>query len=223
MVEYLDINNQLASGPPPERRSTSSKISPMYGLVIEDNQEITEVYKNFLLKNQFKIDIASNLKDALHSLNNKIYSFIILDGQFPERYGENSSSNHLPEVINILKKQMLDLHYRPMIIHISGDDNLDDISFELKNGNIDCFIPKPFFNFKNLLKLIQYFSQSGISYGSRKSDILKNYPFQDNYFYMETDQKINNMTFIATNILDNALVLNKNNIFVSSPIAKYIN
>ena len=100
-------------------------------LLVEDNARLSELVKKNLEKDNFVVDIASNLIEADVSLTTYQFDLIILDLNLPDGNGE--------EYLNKLRKKKNKI---PVII-LTANNNFDT---KIKNLNIgaDDFLTKPF-------------------------------------------------------------------------------
>src|SRR6056300_1909846 len=100
-------------------------------LLVEDNARLSELVKKNLEKDNFVVDIASNLVEADVSLSTYQFDLIILDLNLPDGNGE--------EYLNKLRKKKNKI---PVII-LTANNNFDT---KIKNLNIgaDDFLTKPF-------------------------------------------------------------------------------
>ena len=203
-----------------ERRSdTDTKLSTKCGLVIENNIDIIDYYRTILSESDFTIDIKSNFVDAVQAINNKKYTFIILDGRFPQNE-DFGTDNYFMEVIDLINYRMQKTYHRPLIIHISADNNFEEISTALQSGQIDCYIRKPLFDFQNLVSILKGFTSEGVSFGNRDSDMVNNTLEIKDYFTLNSPVENNKLQFTKNNIFD-YLKNVKSRIFVSKLVSDY--
>ena len=101
-------------------------------LIVDDEEEIRNLIKDFLIKNNFDTDLASNGKEALEKLlvKNSNFDLVILDIMMPEVDGI--------EVIKALRK----ISNIPVIFLTSKSEEIDKV-LGLEIG-ADDYITKPF-------------------------------------------------------------------------------
>lgn len=99
-------------------------------LIVEDEQNIVDVIRAYLLKEGYNVLVAQNGKDALQTLNNHSISFVILDLMLPDLSGEEVC-------INIRKKSSVP------ILMLTAKVEEEDKIYGLNIG-ADDYITKPF-------------------------------------------------------------------------------
>jgi DNA-binding NtrC family response regulator len=99
-------------------------------LVIDDEQEVREVLKDFLESRGFSVTLASNGADGLDSIKREIPNLIIIDLLLPGEHGIN------------LIKTVKDQYFIPVII-VSGIYNRQEIDHIMEEYFVECFLEKP--------------------------------------------------------------------------------
>ncbi|MBL7814042.1 MAG: response regulator transcription factor [Saprospiraceae bacterium] len=56
-------------------------------LIIEDERELSELLKRFLIKKQYEVTCVENLNQAMHALHMYLFDTIILDNNLPDGKG----------------------------------------------------------------------------------------------------------------------------------------
>lgn len=100
-------------------------------LLIEDEPSLQELVKQFLEKERYIVECASNYNCALQKLEDYNYDCILLDIMLPDGNGLS--------LLEELKK----MHKRDSVIIISAKDSLEDKITGLELG-ADDYLPKPF-------------------------------------------------------------------------------
>lgn len=109
-------------------------------LIVEDNDDINSMIKNYLMKSGYDCDQAFSGTEALMYFKMNIYDLVILDLMLPGMSGE-SLLNHI--------RQISDL---PVIV-LTAKDTLDS-KVEVLGAGADDYLCKPF-ELEELLARIQ--------------------------------------------------------------------
>ena len=102
----------------------------MHILVIDDDDRLRQLLKDFLKKSNFKVSVSPNAFNAVKLLNEFIFDLIILDVMMPEKTGI--------ELINELGSE-----FKTPILLLTALDQIDDKIKGLKSG-ADDYLTKPF-------------------------------------------------------------------------------
>ncbi len=125
-------------------------------LVVEDNLDIQELVKEFLLSEEYIVDTASDGLEGIEKFNKGEYDLIILDIMLPKLDGYG------------VCKMIRSKSKVPIIMLTALNEESDEIKgFEL---NIDDYITKPF-SFNILIKRVEAVLRR--VYGSDKENILE--------------------------------------------------
>lgn len=98
-------------------------------LIVDDEPELVEIWKEILSKYEVLVDYAYNVDEGLLHLQNKEYQLVITDQKMPGGDGK------------ILIKELNKLSTRPKIVVVSGYSIQKE---ENENWEYDLFIRKPF-------------------------------------------------------------------------------
>lgn len=101
-------------------------------LVVEDDQDVHNIVRNYLLSEQHQVDSAVNGKDGSTLVHGGRYELIILDWQLPDKSG-----------IDILKELRTKGIQTPVLM-LTGKGTQDAKTIGLDSG-ADDYITKPFF------------------------------------------------------------------------------
>ena len=102
----------------------------MHILVIDDDDRLRQLLKDFLKKNNFKVSVSPDAIKAVKLLNEFIFDLIVLDVMMPEKTGI--------ELINELGPE-----FQTPILLLTALDQIDDKIKGLKSG-ADDYLTKPF-------------------------------------------------------------------------------
>lgn len=125
-------------------------------LVVEDNLDIQELVKEFLLSEEYIVDTASDGLEGIEKFNKGEYDLVILDIMLPKLDGYG------------VCKMIRSKSKVPIIMLTALNEESDEIKgFEL---NIDDYITKPF-SFNILIKRVEAVLRR--VYGSDKENVLE--------------------------------------------------
>ena len=141
-------------------------------LIIEDDAYLLDIYRTFVQSLSIITDCCRTLEEAESLLNEHDYSFIILDGQFPESYNSGASSN-FHHVLSHIRQNMKTRYFKPYVVMLSGyNDPLRDHRHFDEERICDEVIPKSKINFFQLTDRVQKYKH-GLTYGRRLSDDIR--------------------------------------------------
>lgn len=110
-------------------------------LVIDDDQDLSQFIVEILVKDEYKVSTASNIKDSLYKLKNDIFDIVLLDLRLPGMSGT--------EGINEIRK----ISPHSKVIIVTAYPSVDTVISTMKSGAVD-YIRKPFKN-EELLEVIR--------------------------------------------------------------------
>jgi two-component system phosphate regulon response regulator OmpR len=167
----------------------------MHILVIDDDDRLRLLLKDFLKKNNFKVSVSPNAINAKKLLTEFIFDLIILDVMMPKKTGI--------ELINELGSE-----FKTPILLLTALDQIDDKIKGLKSG-ADDYLTKPFdpqellLRINNILKRINVFQNKSaklISFGSFQWDNIVKKLNKDNIFIHTTSFENNLLTALSDNL-----------------------
>ena len=167
----------------------------MHILVIDDDDRLRQLLKDFLKKNNFKVSVSPNAIKAFKLLNEFIFDLIVLDVMMPEKTGI--------ELISELGSE-----FKTPILLLTALDQIDDKIKGLKSG-ADDYLTKPFdpqellLRINNILKRINVFQNKSaklISFGSFQWDNIAKKLNKDNIFIHTTSFENNLLTALSDNL-----------------------
>ena len=167
----------------------------MHILVIDDDDRLRLLLKDFLKKNNFKVSVSPNAINAKKLLTEFIFDLIILDVMMPKKTGI--------ELINELGSE-----FKTPILLLTALDQIDDKIKGLKSG-ADDYLTKPFdpqellLRINNILKRIKVFQNKSaklISFGSFQWDNVLKKLNKDNIFIHTTSFENNLLTALSDNL-----------------------
>ena len=167
----------------------------MHILVIDDDDRLRLLLKDFLKKNNFKVSVSPNAINAKKLLTEFIFDLIILDVMMPKKTGI--------ELINELGSE-----FKTPILLLTALDQIDDKIKGLKSG-ADDYLTKPFdpqellLRINNILKRINVFQNKSaklISFGSFQWDNVLKKLNKDNIFIHTTSFENNLLTALSDNL-----------------------
>ena len=185
----------------------------MHILVIDDDDRLRQLLKDFLKKNNFKVSVSPNAIKAVNLLNEFIFDLIVLDVMMPEKTGI--------ELINELGSE-----FETPILLLTALDQIDDKIKGLKSG-ADDYLTKPFdpeellLRINNILKrtkVSQIKTPKLISFGSYQWDNVMKKLNKDNISIHTTSFENDLLTSLSNNLgkylnrndLNNLLKVNPN-------------
>ena len=121
----------------------------MHILVIDDDDRLRQLLKDFLKKNNFKVSVSPNAIKAVKLLNEFIFDLIVLDVMMPEKTGM--------ELINELGSE-----FKTPILLLTALDQIDDKIKGLKSG-ADDYLTKPFDPEELLLRINNILKRTNVS------------------------------------------------------------
>ena len=121
----------------------------MHILVIDDDDRLRQLLKDFLKKNNFKVSVSPNAIKAVKLLNEFIFDLIVLDVMMPEKTGI--------ELINELGSE-----FKTPILLLTALDQIDDKIKGLKSG-ADDYLTKPFDPEELLLRINNILKRTNVS------------------------------------------------------------
>ena len=167
----------------------------MHILVIDDDDRLRLLLKDFLKKNNFKVSVSPNAINAKKLLTEFIFDLIILDVMMPEKTGI--------ELINELGSE-----FKTPILLLTALDQIDDKIKGLKSG-ADDYLTKPFdpqellLRINNILKRINVFQNKSaklISFGFFQWDNVLKKLNKENIFIHTTSFENNLLTALSDNL-----------------------
>ena len=167
----------------------------MHILVIDDDDRLRLLFKDFLKKNNFKVSVSPNAINAKKLLTEFIFDLIILDVMMPKKTGI--------ELINELGSE-----FKTPILLLTALDQIDDKIKGLKSG-ADDYLTKPFdpqellLRINNILKRINVFQNKSIKsifFGSFQWDNVLKKLNKDNIFIHTTSFENNLLTALSDNL-----------------------
>ena len=167
----------------------------MHILVIDDDDRLRLLLKDFLKKNNFKVSVSPNAINAKKLLTEFIFDLIILDVMMPKKTGI--------ELINELGSE-----FKTPILLLTALDQIDDKIKGLKSG-ADDYLTKPFdpqellLRINNILKRINVFQNKSaklISFDSFQWDNVLKKLNKDNIFIHTTSFENNLLTALSDNL-----------------------
>ena len=185
----------------------------MHILVIDDDDRLRQLLKDFLKKNNFKVSVSPNAIKAVKLLNEFIFDLIVLDVMMPEKTGI--------ELINELGSE-----FKTPILLLTALDQIDDKIKGLKSG-ADDYLTKPFDPEELLLRINNILKQTNvskiktpklISFGSYQWDNVMKKLNKDNISIHTTSFESDLLTSLSNNLgkylnrndLNNLLKVNPN-------------
>ena len=162
-------------------------------LIVDDEENIINVIKEYCEINNYQTDSATNGEDALKKLINNHYDLLILDIMMPVMDG-----------FSMLKELPIEKRIPTIVLSARGEEYDKLIGFDL---GIDDYVTKPF-SPKELMARIKAVSAR---YGNKENKIYKYKTLEINYsaHTLKIDNKIVNITPKEYEIL-NYLIDNKN-------------
>ena len=121
----------------------------MHILVIDDDDRLRQLLKDFLKKNNFKVSVSPDAIKAVKLLNEFIFDLIVLDVMMPEKTGI--------ELINELGSE-----FKTPILLLTALDQIDDKIKGLKSG-ADDYLTKPFDPEELLLRINNILKRTNVS------------------------------------------------------------
>ena len=121
----------------------------MHILVIDDDDRLRQLLKDFLKKNNFKVSVSPNAIIAVKLLNEFIFDLIVLDVMMPEKTGV--------ELINELGSE-----FKTPILLLTALDQIGDKIKGLKSG-ADDYLTKPFDPEELLLRINNILKRTNVS------------------------------------------------------------
>jgi DNA-binding response OmpR family regulator len=100
-------------------------------LIIEDENDIADLLKEFLEENDFSVSIANDGRKAVDMMKKRMFDLLIVDMLLPGEHG-----------LDIIKMKIN--HLMTPIIIISGVYDEEEIQSLVRGSNIRFFIRKPF-------------------------------------------------------------------------------
>ena len=167
----------------------------MHILVIDDDDRLRQLLKDFLKKNSFKVSVSPNANKAVKLLNEFIFDLIVLDVMMPEKTGI--------ELINELGSE-----FETPILLLTALDQIDDKIKGLKSG-ADDYLTKPFDPEELLLRINNILKRTNISqnkiprlisFGSYQWDNIVKKLNKDNIFIHTTSFENNLLTALSENL-----------------------
>ena len=167
----------------------------MHILVIDDDDRLRQLLKDFLKKNNFKVSVSPNANKAVKLLNEFIFDLIVLDVMMPEKTGI--------ELINELGSE-----FETPILLLTALDQIDDKIKGLKSG-ADDYLTKPFDPEELLLRINNILKRTNISqnkipklisFGSYQWDNIVKKLTKDNIFIHTTSFENNLLTALSENL-----------------------
>ena len=167
----------------------------MHILVIDDDDRLRQLLKDFLIKNNFKVSVSPNAIKAVKLLDEFIFDLIVLDVMMPEKTGI--------ELINELGSE-----FKTPILLLTALDQIDDKIKGLKSG-ADDYLTKPFdpeellLRINNILKrtnLSQIKTPKLISFGSYQWDNVMKKLNKDNISIHTTSFENDLLTSLSNNL-----------------------
>ena len=167
----------------------------MHILVIDDDDRLRQLLKDFLKKNSFKVSVSPNANKAVKLLNEFIFDLIVLDVMMPEKTGI--------ELINELGSK-----FETPILLLTALDQIDDKIKGLKSG-ADDYLTKPFDPEELLLRINNILKRTNISqnkipklisFGSYQWDNIVKKLNKDNIFIHTTSFENNLLTALSENL-----------------------
>ena len=167
----------------------------MHILVIDDDDRLRQLLKDFLKKNSFKVSVSPNANNAVKLLNEFIFDLIVLDVMMPEKTGI--------ELINELGSE-----FETPILLLTALDQIDDKIKGLKSG-ADDYLTKPFDPEELLLRINNILKRTNISqnkipklisFGSYQWDNIVKKLNKDNIFIHTTSFENNLLTALSENL-----------------------
>ena len=167
----------------------------MHILVIDDDDRLRQLLKDFLKKNSFKVSVSPNANKAVKLLNEFIFDLIVLDVMMPEKTGI--------ELINDLGSE-----FETPILLLTALDQIDDKIKGLKSG-ADDYLTKPFDPEELLLRINNILKRTNISqnkipklisFGSYQWDNIVKKLNKDSIFIHTTSFENNLLTALSENL-----------------------
>ena len=167
----------------------------MHILVIDDDDRLRQLLKDFLKKNNFKVSVSPDAIKAVKLLNEFIFDLIVLDVMMPEKTGI--------ELINELGSE-----FKTPILLLTALDQIDDKIKGLKSG-ADDYLTKPFdpeellLRINNILKrtnVSQIKTPKLISFGSYQWDNVMKKLNKDNISIHTTSFENDLLTSLSNNL-----------------------
>ena len=167
----------------------------MHILVIDDDDRLRQLLKDFLKKNSFKVSVSPNANKAIKLLNEFIFDLIVLDVMMPEKTGI--------ELINELGSE-----FETPILLLTALDQIDDKIKGLQSG-ADDYLTKPFDPEELLLRINNILKRTNISqnkipklisFGSYQWDNIVKKLNKDNIFIHTTSFENNLLTALSENL-----------------------
>ena len=121
----------------------------MHILVIDDDDRLRQLLKDFLKKNNFKVSVSPDAIKAVKLLNEFIFDLIVLDVMMPEKTGV--------ELINELGSE-----FKTPILLLTALDQIGDKIKGLKSG-ADDYLTKPFDPEELLLRINNILKRTNVS------------------------------------------------------------
>ena len=167
----------------------------MHILVIDDDDRLRQLLKDFLKKNSFKVSVSPDANNAVKLLNQFVFDLIVLDVMMPEKTGI--------ELINELGSE-----FETPILLLTALDQIDDKIKGLKSG-ADDYLTKPFDPEELLLRINNILKRTNISqnkipklisFGSYQWDNIVKKLTKDNIFIHTTSFENNLLTALSENL-----------------------
>ena len=121
----------------------------MHILVVDDDDRLRQLLKDFLKKSNFKVSVSPDAIKAVKLLNEFIFDLIVLDVMMPEKTGI--------ELINELGSE-----FKTPILLLTALDQIDDKIKGLKSG-ADDYLTKPFDPEELLLRINNILKRTNVS------------------------------------------------------------
>ena len=181
----------------------------MHILVIDDDDRLRQLLKQFLKKNNFNVSVSSNAIKAKKILNGFSFDLIVLDVMMPEKSGI--------EFLNELR-----LEFNTPVLLLTALDQIQDKITGLKSG-ADDYLTKPFDPEELLLRINNILKHTKVLV----KEELKNVKF-GSFIWDNATKKLskNNIHVHTTNLENNLLSIFSQNIGIEQSrveLCKFLN
>lgn len=112
----------------------------MYILIIDDNEELLYALQQLLKDAQYRVDVATTLRQGRERIDEKKYDLILLDWMLPDGSG-----------IDLLSQLRIDNITSPVLLFSSKKEIEDKV--EALDGGADDYLEKPFSNIELLARI----------------------------------------------------------------------